>query len=466
MSKPSIRVRLALAHTMTFGSLLTLWAIVFYWMAYARVYAQMDEQLVLRYETLRAAMRIAGGKLAWLYDKGDAEQFYIAARAGFYFQLFDHQGVFLDGSELAKVVAFPFTDAARKSVERRTPSWETFVLRERHKFRVINSWLLSPDGKEYLLRVGMRAEETDETLRQLAIVLGLLVPLMVLIGATTGWWVAGRALGPVGEISAAAKRITSSSLAERLPLQGTQDELDQLSATLNEMIERLQQSFEQMNQFITNVSHELRTPLAALRGTAEVALRTAKTEADYRKALAGSVEELERLAGTVSDLLELARAEAGQLSLRRERENLAELARDAVESIRVLASERQIAVHFEANGDVVAEVDPEHVLRLLTNLLDNAIKYNHSGGRIDVSVGAADAGALITIFNTGKGIALEDQPHIFDRFFRGRGNESVEGGAGLGLSLVRWIVAAHNGRVEVECPAGGGATFRVWLPQS
>jgi heavy metal sensor kinase len=466
MQNLSIRWRLTLAYTLTFGSLLTLWAVVFYSVAAARMYRQMDEQLSFRYETLRAALRITDGKVTWLFDRGDPEQYYITARAGFYHQIFDDLGVQLDGSDVATVAPSPLTDASRQAFLTRAPVWETLILRGRFKLRAVNAVIPGPQGRTYLLRVGMFSDEVDSTLRQLAVLLAVLVPLIMAAGGTTGWWLTGRALEPVGQISAAAKRITSANLAERLPLQGTQDELDQLSATLNEMIARLQDSFDQMSQFITNVSHELRTPLAAMRGTSEVALKTAKSEADYRKVLEKNVGELERLAGTVTDLLELARAEAGQLVLRRKSEDLAEMARDAVESFRALAAERNISIRLEADGEVRAEVDPEHVLRLLTNLIDNAIKYNIPGGRIEVSVSAEDAGALITVFNTGKGIAPWDREHIFDRFYRGGRVEGMTGGSGLGLSLARWVVSAHGGRIEVESEPGQGAEFRVWFPRN
>jgi len=466
MRKFSLRFRLTLAHTLTIGILLGMWAFIFYRVVANRLEAQLNEQLVLRLATLRAILRISDGEVKWLFDQNDAEQHYVVAQAGFYYQVFDQDGAFRSGSNLASFVAFPFTGAAARALRTDVPTSEDFVLRDRYKLRAVNSALQGLDGKRYLLRVGILAEEVESTLRELAIVLAALVPLLVVVTGSVGWWVSGRALRPVGEISAATRKITSSSLAERLPLQGTKDELDQLSATLNEMIARLQDSFEQMSQFITNVSHELRTPLAAMRGTSEVALKTAKSEADYRKVLEKNVGELERLAGTVTDLLELARAEAGQLVLRRKSEDLAEMARDAVESFRALAAERNISIQFEADGDVRAEVDPEHVLRLLTNLIDNAIKYNIPGGRIEVSVSVEDAGALITVFNTGKGIALWDREHIFDRFYRGGRVEGMTGGSGLGLSLARWVVSAHGGRIEVESEPGQGAEFRVWFPRN
>jgi heavy metal sensor kinase len=277
---------------------------------------------------------------------------------------------------------------------------------------------------------------------------------------------AGRALDPVVEITTKARQISASNLAERLPLRGTQDELDQLSATLNEMIARLQQSFDHMSQFISNVSHELRTPLAAVRGSCEVALRGAGSREELRAVLVSNIEELDRLAGTVSNLLALARAEAGQVPLNRRRENLSELVRDAVESVRVLATERGIQMNCQADGEVLAEVDPEHILRLLINLLDNAIKYNRDHGKVDVTLDAADAWAVVSVRDTGPGISPEDMPRIFERFYRGQGEAAENAsGTGLGLGLARWVATAHGGRIEVESQPGEGSVFRVWLPR-
>ncbi len=463
MGRLSIRIRLALAHTIVLGTLLGFCSVAFYRVAAARVYSQVDKQLEEQFAVLRPFFNVSQAEVSWLVDKKNIEQFSSLIA----YAVFDEQGQYLDGSALAKVFIFSFTDAAGHALEKREPTWETLSLAYGHRLRALNSTITGSDGRVYVFRVGMLLDQTEDDLRQLALVLALLVPLVTFIGGATGWWMAGRALRPVAEITGRAQRITASNLAERLPLRGTGDELDQLSATLNEMIARLEHSFEQMSQFISNVSHELRTPLAALRGAGEVALRTAQSEKEYREVISSSIEDLDRLSRTVSNLLSLARAEAGQLALNRRPENLAELVWDAVESTSVLAAERGISIECKTDADVTAEVDAEHLLRLLVNLLDNAIKYNRTNGRIEVALRAVNSWLVVSVRDSGVGIPAEDLPRIFDRFYRGRtGGEESTGGTGLGLSLARSIAVAHGGRIEVESQLGQGSTFRVWLPQN
>jgi heavy metal sensor kinase len=459
----SIRVRLTLTYTLVLGIFLYSWSVVLYRIASARLFSQVDLQLEERETSLRPFFNVAHDDVTWLFDRNEVER----SSLGFAHAVFDAQGRFLDGSGLASVFVFPFTDSARQALEAHSSRWETFSLSSGHRVRALNRAVTGSDGNTYLFRVGTLLDQTEEDLRQLAFALTLLVPLTVLAGAGAGWWMAGQSLRPVAAITKTAQQITASSLSERLPLRGTGDELDQLSLTLNEMVARLQGSFEQMSQFISNVSHELRTPLAALRGSCEITLRTARSDDAFRKVLAGNIEELDRLTRTVSDLLAIARAEAGQIPLRRRSEDLGELVRDVAESMRVLAAERGISLDCKISGDVRADVDGEYLLRLLLNLIDNAIKYNRPQGLVEVSLLGLQDAVHITVRDTGRGIPPEELPRVFERFFRGHpdGRESA-GGAGLGLSMVRWIATAHGGHVDVQSRAGEGTAFRVVLPRA
>jgi len=459
MGQLSIRARLTLAYTIAFGILLGLLSVGLYRTAAARLYAQVDTQIAEAAATSRPLFNISQSQVTWLVDKKLLDQSSsLVAQA-----IFNDTGQFLDGSALAGVYNLGFTEAGRHALETRSPTWETLTIQNDHRLRALNLTVSGSDGRLYLVRSGMLLDQIEDDLRQLVGVLASLVPLILLMGGLVGWLLASDALRPVAAITATARQITASNLNERLPLRGTRDELDRLSATLNEMIARLQDSFEQMSHFLSNVSHELRTPLAALRGSCEMAVRSAKSEEECRAVLADNIEELDRLAHTVSDLLALARAEAGQTLLKRRTENLAELVRDAVESARVLATERGVSIDCQTDSETTLEFDPEHLLRLLINLLDNAIKYNQPNGRVEVQVKTVDNWAVVSIADTGRGIASEDLPHIFDRFYRGEGATSA-GGTGLGLSLARWVATEHGGRIEVNSQPGNGSTFRLWLP--
>lgn len=461
MAAPSIRFRLTVTYTLAFGILLAVLSISLYRDARARLYAQADAQIEQTAAAVRPLLSVSQSQVTWLVDKKVVdESSYLIAHA-----VFDEQGRFLDGSSLSSIYNLGFTDAAQQAIQTRSLIWETVPVQQDHQLRTLNTPITGSDGRTYLLRTGMLLDQAEDDLRQLAASLTTLGPLVMIMGALAGWWLAGGALQPVADITATAKRISASNLTERLPLRGTGDELDRLSTQLNEMISRLENSFEQMSQFISNVSHELRTPLAALRGSSEIALRGDRSQQEYRALLERNLGELDRLGQTVSDLLAVARAEAGQLVLKRRPEDLVELTRDAVESTRALADERGIAIEFQADGEITAEVDPTHFLRLLINLLDNAIKYNRSNGRVDVSMKTLDGWALISITDTGPGIPAGELPHIFDRFYRGQGEHSESiGGTGLGLGLANGVVVAHGGRLTVESQPGEGCTFRVWLP--
>ena len=463
MGQLSIRVRLTLAYTLAFGILLGLLSVSLYRTATAQIYAQADARIQEGATIVRPLFNVSQSQVSWLVDKKVVDQFsYLLAHA-----IFNDQGQYLDGSVLGKLYDLRFTNEARRAVRTRSPVWETLVVQNNHRLRMFNTTITGSDGHVYLFRVGTLLDQSEDDLRRLAASLAVLVPLVLLLGGGVGWLLAGNALRPVAEITASAQQISAAKLAERLPLRGTGDELDRLSATLNEMISRLEGSFEQMSQFISNVSHELRTPLAALRGSSEIALRNAKSEEEYRAVLASNIEDLDGLARIVSDLLALARAEAGHQLLTLRPENLTELVRDALESTRPLAAELGISIHFRADGEITADVDPKHVLRLLMNLLDNAIKYNRQDGRVEVELGSNDGWVVITVADTGSGIQPADLPHIFDRSYRGWNERSGSaGGAGLGLSLAKWVATAHGGRIDAESQVGQGSIFRLWLPKA
>lgn len=462
MERLSIRVRLAFAYIITFGILLGLLSVGLYRIATARLYAQADAQIKEGAAAVRPLFNVSNSQVAWLVDRKVMNQ----SPSLVAYAIFDEQGSYLDGSNLANVYNLGFTKTAGRVLQTRSPAWETITLQNQHKLRVLTSAITGSDGRVYLLRAGMLLDRAEDDLHQIASSLATLVPLILVMGGMVGWWLADDALRPVAEITATARRISASNLAERLPLRGTRDELDRLSTTLNEMISRLQNSFEQMSHFLSNVSHELRTPLAGLRGSCEIALRNAKSADECRAVLANNIEQLDRLANTVSDLLEMAHAEAGQMVLKRKRENITELVRDAVESIRPLATEQAISIHYHADDEILADVDPEHFLRSFVNLLDNSIKYNNPNGRVEINLKAGGDRIMVSVADTGRGIAPEDLPHIFERFYRGHteGGRS-DSGTGLGLSLARWVAAAHGGHIEVESQLGYGSTFRIWLPK-
>ena len=296
-------------------------------------------------------------------------------------------------------------------------------------------------------------------------------PLVLLLASAGGYWMSRRALEPVDQIARTAEEIGAQNLSERLPVRGSGDELDRLSATLNSMFARLEAAFRRITQFTADASHELRTPVAIIRTTAEVTRSKPRSAEEYAKALDGILTESERTSRLIEDLMLLARADAGVDSMAREPINLAECLRDACAEVQVLAEYKKICVEAGELKESTVSGDEQAIRRLFLILLDNAIKYTGSGGKVQVnlSLGAA-AGkrtAVIEVRDTGIGIAAEDIPHIFERFYRAAKDRSrTTGGAGLGLSIARWITERHGGEIEAESTAGTGSTFRVRLPLS
>ena len=294
----------------------------------------------------------------------------------------------------------------------------------------------------------------------------LLSPLLVLLASAGGYWMSRRALTPVDEIIREAQSIDSKNLSKRLEVPPSGDELQRLSETLNGMLERLEAAFNRITQFTADASHELRTPLALMRTITEVSLRTSQTESDYREAQMDTLEELEKTSTMVEKLMLLARADAGVETLHRSPLDLADTLRDVCRQGRTLAEGKQInLVEKNLATAVTVDGDRDAVYRLFLILVDNAVKYTPSGGLITVSLAGVDHSVVVEVEDTGIGIASNDLPHIFDRFYRADKARSRElGGVGLGLSIARWEAEAHGGSIEVQSVPGKGSTFRVRLP--
>ncbi len=316
--------------------------------------------------------------------------------------------------------------------------------------------------------VAYSMEEITAVLTRLMQTLLWGIPVVLLLSMLGGWMLARAALRPVEDIRRTAERITAHNLSQRLPIPPTEDELANLSRTLNQMIERLERSFHQIRQFSADVSHELRTPLTILMGELELALRSRQTPEQYEAVLSSALEEVMRLHRIVELLLELARAESGQLRLERTPLDLAALAREAVQDMEPLANERGIQLCYEGVEHAAVTGDPIRLRQLLLNLLSNALKYTPSGGVVRVRLRHhPPEGLVLEVTDTGIGIPPEELPHIFERFYRvdkSRTRSDGTDGLGLGLSIVRWIVEAHGGSIQVESQPGHGSCFRVLLP--
>jgi signal transduction histidine kinase len=285
-----------------------------------------------------------------------------------------------------------------------------------------------------------------------------------LVGIGGGWFMMKKALAPVTKITEAAAKIDERSLSSRLARTGNGDELDRLTEVFNSMVARLESSFLQIREFTLHASHELKTPLTVMRSELETALADTKSEADRERVLS-QLDEVLRLTKIVDGLTLLTKADAGQVSLAREKVQLDELVRDCFEDAKVLAQARGVLVCL-TKVDEAAVVGDRHRLRqLLLNLSDNAVKYNVTGGAVNMQLRVANGTAVIEVTNSGSGIPPELQRRVFERFFRADAshNNTVDG-CGLGLSIAQWIVHAHGGTIEVRSVPEPLTTFTVRLP--
>ena len=321
------------------------------------------------------------------------------------------------------------------------------------------------DGVGFWVRGMTSLSGTQGTLRELFLLALIGVPGFVLVAALGGWQITRRAFLPVGRMAEAANAITSGKdLSLRVPDDGSRDELSRLGGTVNAMLERLQEAFEREKQFTSDVSHELRTPTAVIRSQCEYALSPQAGEPERREALESVLRQSQRISTIISQLLLLARAENGKFTPNWERVNFSELCEMVALELEGRARERQVKFTLELQPEVWLVGDETLLMRLVNNLLTNAIRYNKEGGSVTLRLSTLPGGCLLEVADTGIGIRPEDQKKVWRRFYRVDAARS-QGGCGLGLSMVQWIAQLHGGRVELESAYGVGSVFRVQLPE-
>jgi len=316
-----------------------------------------------------------------------------------------------------------------------------------------------------VVQVGTSLEFVRESMRNLMVVFLVLGPTLLFIAAVVGFFLAGQALKPIREIARTTRHITVNNLDERITVPVAKDDIGQLAATINGMLDRLSLSFQKITQFTADASHELRTPLTIMRGEIEIALRGERSTEEYLETLGSCLEEAERMAKIVNDLLLLSKSDMGQEVINFEPVDLKALVGSLQSHFQILADEQQIELGSTLEDVEIIPGDQLRLRQMLVNLLSNAIRYTPAGGRVHLNLRNVDGGIEIAVADTGIGIPEEDIPLIFDRFYRADKARSRQyGGSGLGLSIVKWIVDAHHGSIKVDSVVGEGSVFRVVLP--
>ena len=287
----------------------------------------------------------------------------------------------------------------------------------------------------------------------------------LLVAVVGGWWLTKRSLAPVDALTQAIERTHERNLHEQLPRSGNGDELDRLTQVFNEMTARLDQSFQRVREFTLHASHELKTPLTVMQGELETACTDERMVDGLRDQMASLLDEVQRLAKIVDGLSLLTKADAGQVALAMVPVRLDDLVRDTVEDARHLGDSNHIEVRLAACDPVTVKGDRHRLRQVLLNLADNAVKYNEPNGVVEVTLRQDGNRAVLATENTGPGVAVEDVPKVFNRFFRGDQSHSSDiEGSGLGLSIAQWIVEAHDGRIAFDSRPGGPTTVTLSLP--
>lgn len=458
----ALRTRLTVFYTAVFGLVLIALAAVSYRVLAQQLDSDATASLVELTNGLHGYVRIENGQPDVVFDPSDPDETAFVRRATRYYQIYDGTtGALLAQSDAIEPLGLTFTPAEVKSFQDQPRLHD--IQTDYGRIRLTNS-VVTAGRQTYLLQVGASLAAMDAALDRFLKLLLWGVPAGLLLAVVAGRGMARVALAPLVRLAQAARAIDAGNLAQRLPVRGTHDELDDVAVAFNDTLMRVEDAVGEMRQFSTALAHELRTPIAALRGEIELTALRAGAPEEQRRAAASQLEELDKLKRLIDQLLTLARAESGQIPLERSRVALAPLAASIVEQLEPVAQAQGLSLSVELDAEPLVEGDAAWLERLLLNLLDNAFKFTPRGGRVRVRVSDTGAAARIEVHDSGIGMPPDVLPHVFERFYRAdpaRSPGSV--GAGLGLSLVKWIVDRHHGSITATSAAGAGSTFTVDL---
>ena len=330
-------------------------------------------------------------------------------------------------------------------------------------FRVYTLPVIENSRLAYIVQVANPLGGVYQALIKLKTILLILLPLTVFITGVVGVFLAGIALRPVDAMIKTIHQITAENLKLRITIPDTKDEIKHLADTFNDMLERLDKTFTSQQQFLQDISHELKTPLTIIRGEIEVILKKKRSPEEYERVLKSALEEINRVSRIFENLLVLARFDSKKISLELKSLDVNNVIKDILEDTEQIARQKNIKITFFPVSPAVFRADEYSIRRLVLNLLDNALKYTPAGGDIHISTSRGNNLVVITVSDTGPGISPEALPQIFDRFYRADASRRSDG-FGLGLSIVKSIVQAHNGTIDVKSSPGRGTTFLVSFP--
>ncbi len=458
-----IRIRLTLWYTFLLGAILVAFSILLYWVLKFSLHNQVDSNLQDRAQQVgagivaQAVIRQAGNVVGI-----EVPELNVFSSPAIFIQVIQADGSLVTATDNLGKQRFPADEQILQANRDGHSIYKTITIDKTH-LRIYSAPIRLGTRVVGAVQVGQSLKEAEDTLQQVLVFLtgGTVAALIVagLVGAFLAW----TTLRPIEKINQAAMRIVSAQdLKQRLPTSETNDEIDRLIVTINDMLERLDNFFQAQVRLSADVSHELRTPLTVIRGNVDLLRRGAANDpSELNEALSIMDGELDRMSRIVADLLLLSQADAG-LSLRMQPVELDTIILDVYRQARVTANGVNIQLGHE--DQAVIQGDADRLKQLLLNLVTNALKHTPTGGYVTLSLYREPEWVRITVTDTGRGIAPTALPHIFERFYRAEDNNQK--GTGLGLSIAQWIAQAHGGQITVTSEVGKGSVFTLWLPRS
>jgi heavy metal sensor kinase len=465
----SIRVRLTLWYAILLGVPLVTFATISYF-AFANALVSGTDRFIG--EALGAFTRELGAERRAGLDVADAMRATVVEVRfrELHILITDSTGHVVARGDSALVGTSPVPDEGRVRSALAGPLSEPVTIRVRgvDGEQLVRAQPLVVDGHNYTLTGRYPLREAERMMSGVRRMFLVAIPLLIVAAAISGYFLADRSLAPVSSMASHAAEITASNLHERLPVTGG-DELVRLAHVINDLLDRLEKSFEQQRRFMADASHELRTPTAIVRTEADVTLsRDSRTSEEYRASIEIMQDASRRLTRIVDDLFLLARADAGHLVVQQSAVYLEDVVDGAARSIRHLADARNVRVELRHLVEAPMRGDADLLGRILLNLLDNAIKHAPPGSSVAIGMARRNGAVDVSVIDAGPGIPAEAVDRLFDRFFRVEASrtrhDGDKGGAGLGLAIARRITEAHGGRLELVTSRPGHTEFRLTLP--